>query len=242
MQARKALNLNFLKLRLSGCRSKEMKNVESTAFWKILVIIILLLAVAHVPAQTPQNRNQKPKAIISASWSEPDSIFATNTPKVSGVDRTHIVAAGFENSFDPNSSANISALKPNDIEQEVFNLINEQRRLKNLSPLEFDAKMLYLARQHSANMAQFKFFSHKGLDGLTVEERAQEVGISEWRAIGENIAFSQNAAKPAEVAIQSWMNSEGHRRNIFNSTWTRSGIGVATTPDGKFYVTQVFIQ
>ena len=41
--------------------------------------------------------------------------------------------------------------------------------------------------------------------------------------------------------VQGWMESEGHRRNILNSNYTESGIGVAKVDD--FYiVTQVFIE
>jgi uncharacterized protein YkwD len=100
--------------------------------------------------------------------------------------------------------------------------------------------MLFVARQHSENMSRLGFFSHTGQDGLTADGRASEAGIDDWRRIGENIAFSQNVQNQAERAVAGWMKSEGHRRNILNQNYGKSGIGVAVSADGKFYVTQVF--
>ena len=138
--------------------------------------------------------------------------------------------------------ANVSA--PSSIralERKAFDLINEERTHRGLQPLEWSDDAVQLARNHSRNMAQYHFFSHKGLDGSMVNDRAEQMGIFNWRAIGENIAFNRGYNDPADFAVQSWLESPAHKANMLNKEWTESGIGVATTADGSYYFTQVFL-
>ncbi len=102
--------------------------------------------------------------------------------------------------------------------------------------------MAKIARQHSENMATLKFFSHTGKDGLMVHDRADALGISNWRAIGENIAYNRGYDKPAEFAIERWMLSPAHRDNILSKMWKEAGIGAAIADDGAYYFTQVFVE
>jgi uncharacterized protein YkwD len=73
-----------------------------------------------------------------------------------------------------------------------------------------------------------------------LDERAREAGIIDWQGIGENIAANQNAKNPVEFAVKCWLDSAGHRLNLFSPDWKRSGIGVAVSPEGKYYFTQIF--
>ena len=100
--------------------------------------------------------------------------------------------------------------------------------------------MAKIARLHSGNMAKHTFFSHSGVDGLMVNDRADSFGIYDWSAIGENIAFTRGYEKPAELACESWMKSPSHRDNLLSRKWQASAIGVAKALDGTFYFTQVF--
>ncbi len=44
----------------------------------------------------------------------------------------------------------------------------------------------------------------------------------------------------AFIAVDGWMNSEGHRKNILNSNFDREGIGVYIDSEDRVYVTQNF--
>lgn len=127
------------------------------------------------------------------------------------------------------------------IERDTFQLINVERGLAGLPALKWNEKIAKVARLHSQNMADYGFFSHKGADGLMVDGRADQLKMGEWRAIGENIAFMQGYPNPAEVAVEKWLLSASHRNNLMSPEWIDSGIGVATTADGKIYFTQVFL-
>lgn len=127
------------------------------------------------------------------------------------------------------------------LERRAFDLMNSERVGKGLKPLVWDEEMASLARRHSRNMAAEKFFSHRGSDGTMIDDRAASLGIFNWRAIGENIAFMRGQGDPAAKAVEKWMLSTSHKKNILNPTWSESAIGVTVTEDGTAYFTQVFI-
>ncbi|CAN5275248.1 hypothetical protein BH20ACI1_BH20ACI1_23440 [soil metagenome] len=126
-------------------------------------------------------------------------------------------------------------------EHAVFKLINKQRTANDLSPLVWNDDVAKIARIHSENMANNKFFDHKGLDGSMINNRADAIGLSKWRSIGENIAYNRGYANPLEFAVEGWMKSPAHRDNILNNRWQESGIGIAILADGTYYFTQVFL-
>lgn len=128
-----------------------------------------------------------------------------------------------------------------ELERIVFNLINEKRVENGLPELRWNENVARVARLHSQNMANSKFFSHQGLDGLRVDDRAYSLGVKGWQSIGENIATNRGFGSPTEVAVDSWMRSSGHRDNLLNRNWQETGIGVAVDNDGKYYFTQVFL-
>lgn len=126
-------------------------------------------------------------------------------------------------------------------ERQTFDLINKQRLDAGIEQLVWSEDLAAVARQHSLNMAEYKFFSHRGQNGATVDERADKFGVRDWRAIGENIAFLRGYSDPPEFAVSRWMQSTSHRQNLLDKRWKESGIGVAILPDGTYYFTQVFL-
>lgn len=83
---------------------------------------------------------------------------------------------------------------------------------------------------HANDMVSNNFFSHDGSDGLGVSDRATAAGYN-WRAVGENIAAGQ--VDQAEVH-QGWLDSEGHCKNIMNSSFTEVGAACVSDPGTDF--------
>ena len=135
------------------------------------------------------------------------------------------------------SPTNLSAL-----EQRVYELINQTRAENGLKKLFWDEEVARVARLHSTNMANFNFFSHVGIDGKRVDGRADSMGLSNWHLIGENIAYNAGFENPVDRAIYGWMNSPGHRENILRENWKETGIGIAVSREGRYYITQVFLK
>jgi uncharacterized protein YkwD len=127
-------------------------------------------------------------------------------------------------------------------EQEIFDLINDERNKKGLGELNWDASLSRLARAYSQKMARENFFSHYDRSGEAVDGRAKTMRIKDWSKIGENLFFCQGYGNPSELAVRGWMKSPTHRQNILDANYTDSGIGIAESEDGKIYITQVFIE
>lgn len=133
-------------------------------------------------------------------------------------------------------AANVRAL-----ESRAFALANDERSRSGLAPLVWNEKAAEVARSHSMDMAEFDYLSHTDHKGRRVVERARDFGLFEWRALGENIAWLSGYEDPAGRVVDRWMASSGHRRNILQSSYRESGVGLAVSPGGKYYFTQVFV-
>lgn len=118
--------------------------------------------------------------------------------------------------------------------------MNAERQAAGLPFLQWSDEAARLASMHAQSMADGRFFSHRGPDGETVDGRASQIGVR-WRAIGENIATMRGYADPAAKAVDTWMNSSAHKRNILNGIYDQSAIAAAVADDGTMYFTQVFL-
>lgn len=160
-------------------------------------------------------------------------------------------AANAQAGFAPASTGNtgtsnvlgsaLSGSSIDDLERRTFELINERRLAAGMSRLIWSEDMLPVARIHSQNMADLKFFSHRGKDGTMVDDRADIFGLGQWQAIGENIAYMRGYQDPCEFAVDRWMQSATHRDNLLNKDWSETAVGIAIAGDGSYYFTQVFL-
>lgn len=117
--------------------------------------------------------------------------------------------------------------------------INKIRHEHGLQPLRDDAELRAVAMGHSEDMAVRDFFDHRNPDGERPADRALAAKLP-YRAIAENIQMSQNVRNPVQTAVDAWMDSKGHRKNILDERFTHSGIGVQIRDDGSVYFTQLF--
>ena len=120
-------------------------------------------------------------------------------------------------------------------EQEMLNLLNQERISRGFEPVVWDESLAIVARGHSQDMFKRGYFSHFTPEGQDVGSRLQEANIS-YSIAGENLALAPTTSR----AHEGLMNSEGHKRNILDPAFTKIGIGAV---DGGVYgkmFTQVF--
>jgi uncharacterized YkwD family protein len=122
-------------------------------------------------------------------------------------------------------------------QQEVLNIVNKERAAKGLSALKFNAELSKVATTKSQDMIDKNYFAHNSPTYGSPFDMMKKFGIT-YKSAGENIAMGQKT--PQEV-MTAWMNSEGHRKNILNSSFTEIGIGIAKDKNGRLYWTQMFI-
>lgn len=121
-------------------------------------------------------------------------------------------------------------------EKEVFDLINEKRTSAGLSALKIDEELQNVARAKAEDMVKNNYFSHTSPTYGSPFEMMKSFGIS-YKTAGENIAGNSSNTG----AVNAWMNSEGHKANILNSSYNYTGVAVVKSPKyGKIFV-QMFI-
>ncbi|MGC4001681.1 MAG: CAP domain-containing protein [Pirellulales bacterium] len=106
----------------------------------------------------------------------------------------------------------------NSIENEIVAHTNAQRARSGLRPLRIDFGLMNTARAHAGWMARNRSMTHGSYP------------------VAENIAAGQpNAAS----AMNSWMNSSGHRANIMGG-YSSIGVAAVTGANGQTYWCQQF--
>lgn len=124
------------------------------------------------------------------------------------------------------------------LEQSVYQKVNQYRKSHQLPPLALDDRINVQARAHSDAMASGRVpFSHNGF-----EERIKLISRSiPYRSAAENVAYNQGYSDPVQQAVEGWINSPGHRKNM-EGNFDLTGVGVSKNAKGEYYFTQIFIK
>lgn len=121
--------------------------------------------------------------------------------------------------------------------QEVLKLVNEERAKQGIKALTLSDELTEVANIKAKDLAVNNYFDHTSPTYGSPFEMMRNFGIA-FSTAGENIASGQRS--PQSV-MTSWMNSDGHRANILNPSFTQLGVGYS---DGGVYGTvwvQMFI-
>lgn len=125
------------------------------------------------------------------------------------------------------------------IEWAVFDFVNIERKKEGLSELRWNKDLAEIARVHSQKMSKIGAVSHYE-DDLTLAERMRKAGFTSWTALGENVAQNRGYDNPAKAAVEKWMQSDGHRRQILDPKFNVTAVGVAYDGKGQVFLTQEF--
>ncbi|MBI3577724.1 CvpA family protein [Candidatus Gottesmanbacteria bacterium] len=120
-------------------------------------------------------------------------------------------------------------------EEKMIALVNGERAKAGVGVLRLDTSMRKVARDHSRDMFQRRYFSHYDPEGHDAAWRMEQAGVA-FSVVGENLAY----APDVDTAHQGLMNSEGHRHNILDGQFHRIGIGVIDGGSSGKMFTQVF--
>ncbi len=124
----------------------------------------------------------------------------------------------------------------NQMEQQMLNMINQERAANGVQPLKMDSRLVTLARKKSQDMIDNNYFSHTSPTYGSPFQMLKDAGVS-YRTAGENIAGNSSVSG----AHKALMNSSGHRRNILNPNYTAVGIGIVKGGPYGMMFTQLFI-
>ena len=136
------------------------------------------------------------------------------------------------------ATPDVGALDVNLDKTQILQLVNnhrtsgtdcETRENNAMAELTWNDELAKAALDHSNDMSTNNYFSHTGLNGSSFSQRAKDAGYTGGLG-GENIA--QGYRDEASV-IQGWMDSDGHCKNITNSSFTE--IGIARSAEGNYW-------
>ncbi|NNJ28175.1 hypothetical protein LzC2_42870 [Planctomycetes bacterium LzC2] len=100
------------------------------------------------------------------------------------------------------------------------------------------------AEKFGRYLAQEGLFGHQA-GGTTPAQRVKAAGY-DYCSVRENLAyhfdtFGFAAEKLAEVSVEGWIESPGHRKNLLADDVTETGVGVVYDPEsGRYFSVQLF--
>ena len=124
-----------------------------------------------------------------------------------------------------------------DVEQtevKLFSAVNDYREAQGLPTLAKVEFLDQLAREHSQYMVDHGL-SHSGFD-----YRADRIlSAMDATSVAENCLDHPSSSCDAGGMAKGWYESPGHRANMLNSQFKRTGVGVAAG-NRRVYATQIF--
>jgi uncharacterized protein YkwD len=131
------------------------------------------------------------------------------------------------------------------LEQRLFALINQDRAVQGLYQYMLSSTLSAGARLHSVKMSSCGL-SHRCAGELDPCQRVQAEGIV-WTSCGENVAYTSPSptAWGGAQGIERDMLAEqppddGHRLNLFSSSFHRIGVGLFIDARGYVWITEDF--
>jgi len=130
------------------------------------------------------------------------------------------------------TSPSRSLTAANALEARVLGELNAVRRAHGLVPLRLSRPLTSAADVHSRAMGTYGFFGHDSRDGSEFWLRVKRFygpGRQGTWSVGENLLWSTTGLD-AQRALDLWMQSPGHRKNILTPRWREIGLSALTVP------------
>jgi len=122
-------------------------------------------------------------------------------------------------------------------ERGLYDAIALARWEQGLPMPAVDERLVVLARQRSKDMVERGYFSHTTPDGKTIFDMLDSLSVPSPYA-GEILARTTG---PTEGIMDAFLASPSHSHVIFNSHYTRIGVGDTVDTNGVRYITVIFV-
>ena len=126
------------------------------------------------------------------------------------------------------------------VEAQLYEAVNAERARHHLMPLTRVPELDAVARAHSADMASRDYLAHVNPDGLNPLDRIQSAGIDGFTLAAENAGLTDRTDPSSEI-LRNWIASPVHADNLYAPPFNRTGVGIARSVNGTWYVTQLYL-
>lgn len=138
-----------------------------------------------------------------------------------------------------NKGNSLEDIDPYDLANRIADLVNGERESRGRAALEVNDELMEnaMVRAKEANV----YFSHTRPNGSNCSTAI----TVKYSLAGENLAGlgdlnAYTVDDFAKKAVTGWLNSSGHKKNMMDSRWKETGVGVYITDYG-YTVSQFFI-
>jgi hypothetical protein len=109
----------------------------------------------------------------------------------------------------------------------LLSATNRDREQNNTADLTVNTELSQAAQSKALDMVAGNYWSHDTPDGATPWSFIEKSGYSYSKA-GENLAYGFS---DATTAMNAWMHSPEHRKNLLDPGYSEVGFGVASSPN-----------
>ncbi len=192
-------------------------------------------ASSNTSSKAKNSKSESSKATSSkAASSKVTSSKASSSKAASskaGTSTSSKVTGGTEIDYGPRISDDPAQSKDtsfySDIEDEIFDLLNELRVSQGLNELKKSSSLSAGARIRAKEMYDYNYFAHSRPDGGSWDSVFKvEIPLSGYSYLGENLAKTTGTSPSASYFMELWTNSPGHYENMVRDVYTHVGIGV----------------
>jgi uncharacterized protein YkwD len=123
------------------------------------------------------------------------------------------------------------------VRQDMLARVNAERAAAGVRPFSLDLRLNAAAQSHAEDMLARSYYGHESPEGTRPRDRIQAKGYKP-ELVAENIA---RGALSVDDAVDGWLRSRDHRRNLLHPRLTEMGIGLAAGKDRTGY-TALWVQ
>lgn len=122
------------------------------------------------------------------------------------------------------------------LQARAVQLINRDRQLNGLAPVQADPLLMRVAQLHAEDMKARHYYAHVTPEGKTPTDRLSAAGGE--GGVGENIMLQTESVGGVAPLLtwgvlesfqKKWMYSPGHRANLLNAKYTKVGYGIVSS-------------
>jgi uncharacterized protein YkwD len=118
-------------------------------------------------------------------------------------------------------------------ERTMICLLNWARARRGQPALPVSPMLAASARLKAEDIVRCSDFAHEAC-GKEADSVAHEVGYSGF-SWGENLYAGPGEFARPRVAVDRWLNSDGHRENLFRDSWQEQGVALRTAEEFDGY-------
>lgn len=152
-------------------------------------------------------------------------------PIIDGVGTTTITAGTYDGTRRDSIKVVVLEAPKLKWEYEVLALVNQERVRNGLSRLTWGDTCAEAAETRAEELVAL--YSHTRPDGTSWSTACNEPAEGGVYVEGENLVVGNSAVSP-ETTVAAWMNSEKHRENILNPSFTKLAVGFYFDPETQY--------